>query len=370
MHGTNDAQWSRNDYGALAREGYMRNPVVHRCVRIIAESAASVPWLLYQGKEELEEHPVLERMRSPNCHQSGTSFFETLYSHLLISGDAYLEKVVLENGQTEWYLLRPDRIETIADDRGWPEAYIYRVGNAKRRIPAVQQTVLGDGVLHIQLFHPLDDQHGFAPLSAALIALDLHNAAGKWNKALLDNSARPSGALVYAPADGSNLTPDQFDRLKAELEEGYSGAKAAGKPLLLEGVLDWKSMALSPKDMDFVEAKNAASRDIALAFGVPPMLLGIPGDNTYSNYLEANRAFIRQAILPMVGRVSNALSDWVSQSEGTALKIWYDADGIEGLAHEREALWRRLGGANFLSDDEKREALGYSPRDQGTAHAE
>jgi phage portal protein BeeE len=51
-------------------------------------------------------------------------------------------------------------------------------------------------------------------------------------------------------------------------------------------------MGLSPKDMDFVEAKNGAARDIALAFGVPPMLLGIPGDNTYANYQEANRALL------------------------------------------------------------------------------
>src|SRR5690606_38481596 len=130
------------------------------------------------------------------------------------------------------------------------------------------------------------------------MALDLHNAAGAWNKALLDNSARPSGALVYAPKDGGNLSEEQFDRLKTELEEGYTGAGGAGKPLLLEGGLDWKAMGLSPKDMDFIEAKHVASREIALAFGVPSMLLGIPGDNTYANYAEANRAFYRLTILP------------------------------------------------------------------------
>ncbi|WP_163779127.1 phage portal protein, partial [Proteus mirabilis] len=68
------------------------------------------------------------------------------------------------------------------------------------------------------------------------------------------------------------LTEAQFERLKTELEEGYTGAAKAGRPLLLEGGLDWKSMGLSPRDMDFIAAKNAASRDIALAFGVPPML--------------------------------------------------------------------------------------------------
>ena len=78
--------------------------------------------------------------------------------------------------------------------------------------------------------------------------------------------------------------------------------------MVLEGGLDWKAMALSPKDMDFVELKNAAAREIALAFGVPPMLLGIPGDNTYANLAEANRALWRQTVIPLVRRVADDLS--------------------------------------------------------------
>ena len=85
----------------------------------------------------------------------------------------------------------------------------------------------------------------------------------------------------------------QFERLKKELSDQYQGTANAGRPLLLEGGLDWKPMSLSPKDMDFMEAKHSAAREIALAFGVPPMLLAIPGDNTYSNYQEANRVFWR-----------------------------------------------------------------------------
>ena len=240
---------------------------------------------------------------------------------------------------------------------GWPVALEHREGGATRRIGLDA----GRGALQLSLFHPLDDHYGFPPLEAALMALDTHNAAGRWNKALLDNSARPSGALVYAPKEGGNLTDEQFDRLKAELEEGYSGAQRAGRPLLLEGGLDWKAMGLTPKDMDFVEAKNAASRDIALAFGVPPMLLGIPGDNTYANYQEANRAFYRLAVLPLIGRTARELSNWLGPRFGDGLRLWYDADRIDGLASEREALWARVGAAGFLTDDEKREAVGYQP---------
>ena len=201
----------------------------------------------------------------------------------------------------ELHLLRPDRVGIVEGRDGWPEAYDYRVGGLVRRFAAESD---GLTLLHLKLFHPLDDHLGFPPLAAAQVALDLSNAAASWNKALLDNSARPSGALVYQPKEGGNLSPDQYERLKEELDEGYSGPMRAGRPLLLEGGLDWKAMGLSPKDMDFVEARNGAARDIALAFGVPPMLLGIPGDNTYANYQEANRAFYRLTVLPLLTRTA------------------------------------------------------------------
>ncbi len=257
----------------------------------------------------------------------------------------------------ELHLLRPDRVTVETDATGWPVALDHREGSARRKVPLGAGE--GGGALHLRLFHPLDDHYGFPPLEAALMALDTHNAAGTWNKALLDNSARPSGALVYAPRDGGNLTDDQFERLKAELEEGYSGARRAGRPLLLEGGLDWKAMALSPKDMDFIEAKHSASRDIALSFGVPPMLLGIPGDNTYANYQEANRAFYRLTVLPLIQRIGASLSAWLSPVYRESLRLEPDLDRIAGLSAERDALWARVGGASFLTEEEKRQAVGY-----------
>lgn len=360
FHLGRDALWTNRDYAALAREGFMRNPVVHRCVRMVAEAAAAVPWLLYEGPVEHDAHPMLDLMTAPNPGVAGGPFFETLYGYLLLSGNAYVERIEGAGGARELHLLRPDRVTVEADGAGWPVALAYRTGTDKRLIPL--EGAGGPQALHLKLFHPVDDHYGYPPLEAASMALDIHNAAGRWNKALLDNSARPSGALVYAPKDGGNLTEEQFERLKSELEEGYTGAIRAGRPLLLEGGLDWKAMGLSPRDMDFIEAKNAASRDIALAFGVPPMLLGIPGDNTYANYAEANRAFYRLTVLPLIDRTARAFSAWLGPLYGGDLKLVHDLDRIDGLSAERDALWSRLEGAAFLTDDEKREAVGYPPR--------
>jgi HK97 family phage portal protein len=351
------AHWSGRSYGGLARAGFMKNPVAHRAVRLVAVAAASVPWLAYEGEAEVSAHPALALLSQPNGRQAGPDFFEVLYGHLMLSGNAYVEPLVLGDALRELHLLRPDRVSVVEGRDGWITAYDYRAGSVSRRLPAESEGRLS--LLHLKLFHPLDDHLGFPPLAAAGAALDLHNAAGEWNKALLDNSARPSGALVYQPKEGGNLSADQYERLKAELESGYAGAVNAGRPLLLEGGLDWKSMGLSPKDMDFIEAKNAAARDIALSLGVPPMLMGIPGDNTYANYQEANRAFYRLTVVPLLTRTAASFSAWLSEAYGEALRLEPDLDRIAGLSAERDALWARVGAAEFLTEEEKRQAVGY-----------
>ena len=106
---------------------------------------------------------------------------------------------------------------------------------------------------------------------------------------------------------------------------------------------------------------DAAAREIALALGVPPMLLGIPGDNTYANYQEATRSFWRQSVLPLVDRTAKALSGWLAPAWGEGLVLKADLDQVEALSPEREALWARLEAASFLTVDEKRAAVGYGP---------
>lgn len=351
--------WTPRDYGALAREGFMANAIVYRCVRLISETAASVPLLLYSGEMEIEDHPLLGLIRQPNPAQVGAELIETVLGHLLVSGNAYIEAVAIDGNVRELHALRPDRMKVIPGLDGWPEGYEYTVAGRSVRltgdcVPNVRR------VLHLRLFHAANDHYGMSPLEAAATAIDLHNAAARWSKALLDNSARPSGALVYTSRDGS-LTAEQYERLKAELESGFQGASNAGRPLLLEGGLDWKSMSLSPKDMDFLEAKNAAAREIALALGVPPMLLGIPGDNTYANMAEATRGLWRQTVIPLVLRTAGAMSRWLAPGFDAPVDLKPDLDAVEALSSEREALWARLERASFLTLNEKRAAAGYSP---------
>jgi len=351
--------WSPRDYTAFAREGFMQNAIVYRSVRMVAEAAGSVPLLLYRGDEEIESHPLLDLIAQPSPDHTATDFLEAWYGFLLVAGNAYVEAVGVGGKLRELYVLRPDRMKVIPGPNGWPEAFEYSANGTSVRF--ADESVAGvRPILHTRLFHPDNDHYGMSPIEAAASAIDTHNQASAWNKALLDNSARPSGALVYA-ANGGNLTEAQFSRLRGELEEAFQGARNAGRPMLLEGGLDWKPLSLSPKDMDFIAAKHAAAREIALALGVPPMLLGIPGDNTYANYQEAQRAFWRGTVLPLVFRMSRAFSAWLSPAYGGDVELRPDLDQVDGLSGEREALWARIERASFLTLDEKRAAVGYGP---------
>jgi HK97 family phage portal protein len=339
-------------YEAQVRASYLANPVAARAIRLISESAGGAPLVANPAG-----HPALALLASTGFGASGPGLLETLAAQLLLHGNAYVEAATGPDGlPAALFALRPERVTVEADAQGWPVGYVYRAGAAVTRYPAES---LGDraGLLHIRAYHPLDDHYGVGCLAAAAGAVDLHNSAAKWNRALLDNAARPSGAIMYQPGDGSALSPEQYDRLKAEMETGFAGAANAGRPMLLEGGLSWQAMSLTPAEMDFARARDTAAREIALAFGVPPLLLGLPGDATYANYKEANVALWRLTLLPMTTRILSALSAHL-QHWWPGLEVRVDRDAVPALSEDRERLWAQVSGAAFLSDAEKRAILG------------
>jgi len=358
FHGAGRAVWSARDTGTLTRGGFLGNPVGFRAVKLISEAAAALPLILQDAERRYEAHPVLTLIRRPNPAQGKAELFEAVYAQILLSGNAYLEAVAGVAGAgmpAELHVLRSDRMSLVPGADGWPVAYDYTVGTRRHRF---DMTGGAAPVCHIRAFHPQDDHYGLSPMQAAATAIDVHNAASRWSKALLDNAARPSGAIVYRGEGGATLTSDQYARLVEEMEAHHQGARNAGRPMLLEGGLDWKPMGFSPSDMEFQKTKEAAAREIAIAFGVPPMLIGIPGDATYANYQEANRAFYRLTVLPLVAKVTAAVGHWLSGFTGEAVELRPDLDQVPALAVERDQQWARVGAADFLTEAEKRAALG------------
>lgn len=349
--------WSPRDAVSLTKTGFSGNPVGFRCVKLIAEAAAALPLVLQDAAQRYEVHPLGDLVARPNPMQGRAELLEALYAQLLLTGNGYVEAVASETvTPQELHVLRSDRMSVVPGADGWPVAYEYAVGGRRHRFDASGPVL---PVCHIKSFHPQDDHYGFSPMQAAAMAVDVHNSASRWSKALLDNAARPSGAIVYRGAEGQgSMNNDQYERLVSEMESHHQGARNAGRPMLLEGGLDWKPMGFSPSDMEFQKTKESAAREIALAFGVPPMLLGIQGDATYSNYQEAHRAFYRLTVLPLATRVTAALAQWLAGYTGEAIEIKPDLDQVPALAAERDAQWNRVATADFLTQAEKRALLG------------
>lgn len=356
-HTSGRVAWSPRDVVSLTRTGFSGNPVGFRCVKLIAEAAAALPLVLQDRERRYDVHPLLGLVTRPNAAQGRAELLEALFGQILLSGNGYLEAVAGEDGvPLELHVLRADRMSVVPGADGWPVGYEYAVGGRKHRFDV---TEAGSPICHIKSFHPQDDHYGFSPMQAAAMAVDVHNSASRWSKALLDNAARPSGAIVYKGAEGQGgMSADQYDRLVSEMESHHQGARNAGRPMLLEGGLDWKPMGFSPSDMEFQKTKEAAAREIALAYGVPPMLLGIPGDATYANYQEANRAFFRLTVLPLATRVAAALAHWLGAQIGEVVELRPDLDQVPALAAERDSQWRRVSEAVFLTQAEKRSMLG------------
>ena len=346
--GAGVAGWSAGEqsYEAQVREGYCRNPIAQRAVRLVAEAVSGAPLIAAPAP-----FAALVRTRS-----GAQALVETATAQLLLSGNAYVQLLTdAEGGLAELFALRPERVSIEPDAQGWPAAHVYRCeGRAMRLSPTAPRPQIA----HVKLFNPLDDHKGLGCLGAAAPAVALHNAASAWNRALLANGARPSGALVYEPGDGSPLAPDQFDRLRAELDASFAGAANAGRPLLLEGGLKWQALSLTPADMDFAGTKAAAAREIALGFGVPPMLLGLPGDSTYANYKEANRALWRLTVLPLAGAILSALRDGLA-ADFPGARLQVDLDRVPALVEDRERLWRMVSAADFITADEKRQMVDW-----------
>lgn len=334
-------------YSTRLNEVFLGNPVGQRSVRLVAGTVGALPIDQVDGDEQGLVAAIRPRL------------LETVAAHLLLHGNAFLFCVEGPQGLAELVPLRPEKVSVSLDDRGWPAAYVYRTSGKPVRY-AARDALARRQIIHLKGLNPADDHMGLGCLDAAVGAACLHNRATKWNSSLLENAARPSGAMVYDPGDGSTLTAEQIARLRDQIDSHFAGGANAGRPLLLEGGLKWQALGLSPNDMDFVALKEAAARDIALAFGVPPVLLGLPGDTAYANLREAGRALYRQTVLPLAERMLDGMADVLSDWFGP-VRFAVDLDRVSELIEDRERLWQRIEAATFLTRAEKREQLGFKP---------
>ncbi len=372
MQNVNNSYRRKDKYEDYAKEGYSENAIVYRCVNEIANGASAIPFCVYDGDVKLDNHPLIDLLARPNPLMAGVEYFQALYSHLLLSGNAYAVKVDINNQPSELHILRPDRIRIVASKTTIPTAYQYVLGGKVIETYEIEPETGKSEVKHLKMWAPMDDYYGLSPMSSAGIGIDQHNASARHNFNLLNNGARPSGAIVFKPKDESGMTiqlsESQRQQLMSDLDLRFTGSNNAGRAMLLEGDFDWKEMGLAPKDMDFIELKNMASREIALCFGVPSQLVGVPDNQTYNNVAEARLALYEETIIPLAKRIESDFNEWLAPSFNENLTIKYDLDSIPAMAERRKRIYDNVVNAvreGIISRNEARERLDLEPIEGG-----
>lgn len=345
-------------YDLMSKEGYGDNVIANRAINMVARGVASVPLRLFENGQKVLVHPLLDMLKAPNPMQKGTGLIYNMAGYYLIAGNSYLLAVGPEKGAPkELWLLRPDTVHQQFNQANMLTYFEQRIGSSKRCYDK-------DRVFHWKTFNPLSEWQGLSPLEAAATAIDLHNEGSRWNLALVQNGGCPSGVL-YQEKAGDALNDEQFSRLKQQVTDHYTGAVNAGRPLLLEGGLRWQDMSINPSDMDWQAGKNMSAREIALAFGVPAQLVGIPDSQTYANMAEARLSLWEETILPLVHDLVESLNGWLVPRFGSNLELKPDLDDIPALEIKRARKMERLNKAGFMTVNEKRAALGLPPIDGG-----
>jgi len=360
-------------YDLLAKESYESNDVAFASINLFAKNFSQIEFKLFritgETKREVIEHPLLKLIRRPNMRQGKGDFLEALASYRLLSGNPFINAVTvdpenLKQMPEELWLLRPDRTKIVPGEFDI-QGYLHESNGVKKTFKCDQVT--GEcNILHWKTFHPTDDFYGLSAVQAGARNIDIYNESVKWNMNFFQNGVRPSGALVYAPKEGSQvLTDEQFQRLEEQVKVQYSGSANSGRPMILEGGMDWRQLSMSPKDIDFIEGKNMSARDIARIFGVPPLLLNIPGDNTYNNMKEAKLGLWEEGIIPWAKSYVDQLNMWLTPRYGEDLRLELNLDNISALEPRREAKFKKANEAAFLSYNEKRKITGFDDIEGG-----
>jgi HK97 family phage portal protein len=370
-----------DDFKSYSEEGFAKCAIVKAAIEKVAKAVAHVPLKIMHldsdgdgFDEEVVDrhHPLKQIMHKPNPVTNGFDFWEAYISWYCLWGNAYL---IGDSGDkntsrppVELWQMPPNCIEIIPAPDGTPATYRFKRDG--KQVDFKVNFVDGrSSVLHFRTFNPLNNLYGMPIMRAAAMQVDQHNSAAEWNMSVLQNSGRPPGGFTYEPAGnvGAILTREQREQLERDIDERMTGPKNARRPFILDGGLKWNDMSMSAVDLDWLEGQRDAARIIALAYGVPSQLLGIPGDNTYANYEQARLALYEDTVLPLLDRLLDNLNEWLVPAFDPELRLVPDVDRIAALAPRRTEKWTQIAGAQHMTINEKRTALDMEPLDDPAA---
>ncbi len=362
------ASWMKADTASFISKGYSSNVYVFSAVNQITTKCASIPWRVYRIREQKafkrykavqaeplmrrsalvrklkeqsleadDSHPLNKLLMKPNKNQSWTQFVECVEAFKNITGEAFVFGARAETGDRKGRILEmmpmPSQHVTILQPE-WPlEVAGYRYKNSEPENPA--------NVLHLKYFNPLDPRIGMSPLVAAVRPVTQSNSYFEWNTALVQNMGRIPGIIQ---AKVTKIDEKQRDQLREQWMASQAGAQNAGMPFIIGGEFDWKDTAFKPHDLDWIEGFKLTASQIAMAYQIPPELLGDSEHKTYNSTPEAIRYFYFGKIIPEMDAFRDELNKWLLPAyETQPNQLWldYSIDEIEILQEEWTAVHTR-----------------------------
>lgn len=298
----------------------MQTSAVYACVRILAESVASLPLHVYRynkggGKEQNYHHPLYRLLHDePNSEMTSFVFREVLMTHLLLWGNAYAQIIRDGHGYPiALYPLLPDRM-TVERSTNGELLYNYQSdkGQAKLR---------RDSVLHIPGLG-FDGLMGYSPIAMAKNAVGLALATEEYGATFFANGANPGGVLEHP-----GVVKDR-ERLRESWQSQFSGANTHKVAVLEEG-LKFHQMSIPPEQAQFLETRKFQINEIARIFRVPPHMVGDLEKSSFSNIEQQSLEFVKYTLDPWVVRWEQSFQQaLVLPSEKSTVFIKFNLDGL------------------------------------------
>jgi len=346
----------------IAPEQSLNLAAVYACVSLLAETIASLPWILYrrltpQGKERAGEHPLYRLLHdAPNPEMTSFEFREALCGHVETWGNAYAE-IELDNAARPIALwpLRPDKmVVERANGLNRGLRYTYTVPSGR------QFMIPSERVLHWRGLSP-DGLVGYSRISLMREAVGLGLALEEYAARFFGNDSRPGGVLEHP----GKLSEDAARRLKAGWESAHRGLDQAHRVAVLEEGIKWQSIGIPPQDAEFIAARQFQRNEIAMIFRVPPHMIGdVEKQTSWGTGVEQmSIGFVVFSLRPRLVRFETATTRaLLTKEEQRTFFIEFLVDGLmRGDAKNRADALHVMRLDGIINADEWRDLENMNP---------
>ncbi len=341
----------------VSSDAALRLAAVYACVRILSETMASLPVVVYRmrpdgGKDRIKDHWLYHRLaRTPNRYQNPFEWREMLQGHLTLRGNAYCQILANRDGEiTELLPIHPDRVKLEMLSNG---DYRYRISQTSGT-----DIVLPRGeVWHLRGLSS-DGLMGMSPIELARESLGMALAAQDYGARFFANDAKPTGGWIEFPG---NFKDAEAKRVFRESYQQAQSGSNRGKVLVLENGMKFHEVGVTNKDAQFLELRKFQITDIARLFRVPPHMIADLDRATFSNIEQQSLEFVMHTMTPWAERWEAAIErDLIFENED--LEVEFDfANLMRGDAASRSAYYQSGIQNGWLTRNEARAAENLNP---------